>query len=328
MKPIPGAAACFVNVAVFLLSVSNLARLLLLLTTVAAWWYLSDYYFAPWPWWMDRYAFMVCSFFVFLVMTAAIFWLGIRTRARRSTPPFDLLKAKPGPGVELAVGRWCELLRTIAGFHGGLWAEYWTWYRLRLEGIGNPGEMTTADSLPALWWFCPSAIPQWLALGCLPALWAVLLLGPLHTNVMERIARGADSHPQVIFDVRCSGEFATGSRSGDEDKLELRPVAETLARDPSGYQRSGQCANLTAGNFAVSSTPFPRVYRHLVVRCGERCGLRLIDGVRGKPRLEVPVVSGEAGFKWLQYVQDPPLKMMVSLVRQDGSPLDTVSIEP
>ena len=50
--------AC-VNVMLFLLSSSNAARLLALLTTLGAWWWLSDYYFAPWPWWMDRYAFIV-----------------------------------------------------------------------------------------------------------------------------------------------------------------------------------------------------------------------------------------------------------------------------
>jgi hypothetical protein len=42
----------------------------------------------------------------------------------------------------------------------------------------------------------------------------------------------------------------------------------------------------------------------------------------------VPVVSGEASFKWLQTSPDPSLGMTISLVRQDGTTIDKVSIEP
>ena len=122
--------AC-VNVMLFLLSSSNAARLLALLTTLGAWWWLSDYYFAPWPWWMDGYAFILCSFLVLVALSAAVFWFGVRRPARRLAPSFDVFSGKAS-NTRLEISNWCQILRTIAGLRKGLWARYWTWYRLRL----------------------------------------------------------------------------------------------------------------------------------------------------------------------------------------------------
>ena len=169
----------------FLLSSSNAARLLVLLTTLGAWWWLSDYYFAPWPWWMDRYAFILCSFLVLVSLSAAVFWFRICRPARRLAPSFDVFSGNASD-ARLEIGNWCEILRTIAGLRKGLWARYWTWYRLRLEKLGRGQLQVNASSLRTVWWFHPSALPQWLAACCLPALWVLLLLGPLHTNVMEQ----------------------------------------------------------------------------------------------------------------------------------------------
>jgi hypothetical protein len=337
MKAALRAVTACMNAMLFLLSSSNAARLLMLLTTLGAWWWLSDYYFAPWPWWMDRYAFIACSFFVLVALSAAVFWFGVRRPARRLAPAFDLF-AGTASEAHLEISNWCEILRTIAGLRKGLWARYWTWYRIRLEKLGRGQKLAKAGSLRTIWWFHPSAFPQWLAACCLPALWALLLLGPLHTNVMEKVAAIADSQPQVIYDVRCVGvakyssppggkSFAPGA-PGRGEVFAGAPVHETLDRGPSGFQRTGRCAFLADGSFEVSSTPFPRVYRRLVINCRERCDLIPRDGAEAVLTDSVPVVSGEASFKWLQTSPDPSLGMTISLVRQDGTTIDKVSIEP
>ena len=328
--------AC-VNVMLFLLSSSNAARLLVLLTTLGAWWWLSDYYFAPWPWWMDRYAFILCSFLVLVALSAAVFWFGVRGPARRLAPAFDLF-AGTASDARLEISSWCEILRTIAGLRKGLWARYWTWYRLRLEKLGRGQLQVGASSLRTVWWFHPSAFPQWLAAFCLPALWALLLLGPLHSNVMEQIATIADAQPQVIYDVRCVGvaKYSSwpGGKSiapgapGRDGVFPGAPVRETLDHGAPGFRRTGRCAFLADGSFEVSSTPFPRVYRHLVINCRERCDLIPRDGAAALLTDSVPVVSGEASFKWLQTSPDPSLGMTISLVRQDGTMIDKVFIEP
>lgn len=328
--------ACM-NVMLFLLSSSNATRLLMLLTTLGAWWWLSDYYFAPWPWWMDRYAFILCSLLVLVALSAAVFWFGIRRPARRLAPVFDLF-AGTASDAHLEISNWCEILRTIAGFRKGLWERYWTWYRLRLEKLGHGPKHVRANSLRAVWWFHPSAFPQWLAAFCLPALWALLLLGPLHTNVMEQIATIASTQPQVIYDVRCvgvtkysprpAGKSLARGAPGHSEVFAGAPVHETLDREDFGFQRTGRCAFLADGSFEVSSTPFPRVYRRLVVNCRERCDLIPRDGSTAILTDSMPVVSGEASFKWLQTSPDPSLGMAISLVQQDGTTIDKVSIEP
>ena len=329
-------AAC-VNVMLFLLSSSNLARLLILVTTLGAWWWLSDYYFAPWPWWMDRYAFIVCSFLVLAALSAVVFWFRICRPARRLAPSFDVFSGKAS-NARLEISNWCQILRTIAGLRKGLWARYWTWYRFRLEKLGHGQLQVGASSLRTVWWFHPSAFPQWLAAFCLPALWVLLLLGPLHTNVMEQIATIASTQPQVIYDVRCVGVTKYSSRPGGESfasgapgrdgVFPGAPVRETLDHGASGFQRTGRCAFLADGSFEVSSTPFPRVYRQLVMNCRARCDLIPHDGAAALLTDSVPVVSGEASFKWLQTSPDPSLGMTISLVRQDGTTIDKVSIEP
>jgi len=328
--------AC-VNVMLFLLSSSNAARLLVLLTTLGAWWWLSDYYFAPWPWWMDRYAFILCSFLVLVALSAAVFWFRICRPARRLAPSFDVFSGNASD-ARLEIGNWCQILRTIAGLRKGLWSRYWTWYLLRLEKLGRGQKLAKAGSLRTVWWFHPSAFPQWLAAFCLPALWVLLLLGPLHTNVMEQVATIASTQPQVIYDVRCVGVTKYSSRPGGESfasgapgrdgVFPGAPVRETLDRGASGFQRTGRCAFLADGSFEVSSTPFPRVYRSLVMNCRERCDLISRDGASALLTDSVPVVSGEASFKWLQTSPDPSLGMTISLVRQDGTTIDKVFIEP
>jgi hypothetical protein len=328
--------AC-VNVMLFLLSSSNAARLLVLLTTLGAWWWLSDYYFAPWPWWMDRYAFIVCSFLVLVALSAVVLWFRICRPARRLAPSFDVFSGKAS-NARLEISNWCQILRTIAGLRKGLWARYWTWYRLRLERLGRGHLQIRASSLRTVWWFHPSAFPQWLAAFCLPALWVLLLLGPLHTNVMEQIATIASTQPQVIYDVRCVGVTKYSSRPGGEsfalgapgrgEVFAGSPVHETLDHGASGFQRTGRCAFLADGSFEVSSTPFPRVYRQLVMNCRARCDLIPHDGAAALLTDSVPVVSGEASFKWLQTSPDPSLGMTISLVRQDGTTIDNVFIEP
>jgi hypothetical protein len=337
MKAALRAVTACVNVMLFLLSSSNAARLLVLLTTLGAWWWLSDYYFAPWPWWMDRYAFILCSFLVLVALSAAVFWFRICRPARRLAPSFDVFSGNASD-ARLEIGNWCEILRTVAGLRKGLWSRYWTWYRLRLEKLGRRQKLAKAGSLRTIWWLHPSAFPQWLAVCCLPALWALLLLGPLHTNVMEQIATIADAQPQVIYDVRCVGVTKYSSRPGGEsfalgtpgrgEVFAGAPVRETLDRGASGFQRTGRCAFLADGSFEVSSTPFPRVYRRLVMNCRERCDLIPRDGAAAVLTDSVPVVSGEASFKWLQTSPDPSLGMTISLVRQDGTTIDEVSIEP
>jgi hypothetical protein len=155
---------------------------------------------------------------------------------------------------------------------------------------------------------------------------------------MEQIAIIASTQPQVIYDVRCVGVTKYSSRPGGESfaagapgrdgVFPGAPVRETLDRGSSGFQRTGRCAFLADGSFEVSSTPFPRVYRSLVINCRERCDLIPRDGAAALLTDSVPVISGEASFKWLQTSPDPSLGMTISLVRQDGTTIDKVSIEP
>jgi hypothetical protein len=155
---------------------------------------------------------------------------------------------------------------------------------------------------------------------------------------MEQIATIASTQPQVIYDVRCVGVTKYSSRPGGESFAPGAPgrgevfagaqVHETLDRGASGFQRTGRCAFLADGSFEVSSTPFPRVYRSLVMNCRERCDLIPRDGAAALLTDSVPVVSGEASFKWLQTSPDPSLGMTISLVRQDGTTIDKVFIEP
>jgi len=64
------------------------------------------------------------------------------------------------------------------------------------------------------------------------------------------------------------------------------------------------------------------------VVCRARCDLIPREGVAALLTDSVPVVSGEASFKWLQTSPDPSLGMTISLVRQDGTTIDKVFIEP
>lgn len=127
---------------------------------------------------------------------------------------------------------------------------------------------------------------------------------------------------------RPGGESFASGAPGRDGVFPGAPVRETLDRGASGFQRTGRCAFLADGSFEVSSTPFPRVYRSLVMNCRERCDLISRDGASALLTDSVPVVSGEASFKWLQTSPDPSLGMTISLVRQDGTTIDKVFIEP
>jgi len=319
VKALSRRLAEFVNAGLFLLAASNAARLLLLGSTLCAWWFLSDYYFAPWPWWMDRFA--------FLVLTTAVLWFAIRLPALSRAPDFDPL-CDSGRELELTPANWCAILDAIASQGGTLWAAYWHWYSARIRHLGLNHKPVCAGRLRTCWWFHPSAISQWMALACLPALWIFLVLAPLHTNVMEKIAAAADPHPQVIYYVGCSGQLRSPSLSGNRTSFVRKQVDEALDSGSSVYRRTGQCAFLPQGTMTVSSTPFPRVYRRLEANCRERCDL--LPPNRGEDLLflQVPVVAGLASFNWIQTTPEPSLGMSVSLLRQDGSTLDKVTIEP
>jgi hypothetical protein len=306
------AGATFVNVAIFLLAASSLARILLLLSTVAAWWFLSDYFFAPWPWWMDRFAFMVCSLVLFLAMTAAVLWLGIRPRSRKDKPAFDLLSGSASH-ARLPIMDWCRLFEAVADLHHGIWKSYWKWYSVRLKRIAARGPSASVHELPTLWWFHRRAIPQWMALGCLPALWVVLVLTPLHSNVMENVAAFTRSRP-AIYNVRCSSSAP--------------PVnGEDLLRTDFGFERKQICGQATGGAFEVSSTPFPRVYRRIAVRCLTNCSLVSPNHTADVLDETVAVVGSDAKFQWVQTGLHK-LEMTIFLQRQDGTPLNTVTVEP
>jgi hypothetical protein len=331
-------SAC-VNVMLFLLSSSNAARLLVLLTTLGAWWWLSDYYFAPWPWWMDRYAFILCSFLVLVALSAAVFWFGVRRPARRLAPSFDVFSGKAS-NTRLEISNWSEILRTIAGLRKGLWARYWTWYRLRLEKLGRGQLPVRGGSLRTVWWFHPSAFPQWLG-SLLPACPLGFAAPGPPTYQCDGADRNNRQHPAAghLRRAMCRSNkiLAPGPvvnhslperPDADEGVSRVTPVRETLDRGSSSFQRTGRCAFLADGSFEVSSTPFPRVYRRLVLNCRERCDLIPRDGAAALLTDSVPVISGEASFKWLQTSPDPSLGMTISLVRQDGTMIDKVFIEP
>jgi hypothetical protein len=288
-------------------------RFFILLITFASWWLLSDYYFAPWPWWVDWFGFMVVSLVVFAGMTTGVYWLKIRRVARRCRPEFTL-----GGTVPFSIRHWCAMLHEISTTRGGVWADYWNWYRRRLERLGKNAENVeiAADSLGTLWWSHRSAWGLWLLGACLPAVWMALLLIPLHSDVIERVATCAGD-PKRIFDVRCVGR----------DPRTNHPVRETLRLEDGGFRRIGRCAFLSSGTFEISSTSFPRVYRHLVLKCTSGCAV--VSAKNTLPVLdnELPVWGGEVSFEWLQTDPELPLGMSVSLIRKDGT-LDEIFIEP
>ena len=329
MRALSGNLTAFLNVALFLLSASKAAWLFIGLATLGAWWFLSDYYFALWPWWMDRFAFIACSFAIFFAVTEAVLWIGIRRPARRCAPDFDSLGGS-NRELKLTPVNWCATLDVIACQGGRLWAAYWHWYCARIKHLGFDHEPICANRLRTSWWFHPSAIPQWMTLGCLPAFWALLLLAPLHTNVMEHIADIAGPKPQEIFNVLCLTELQDGAATESRGDIHLRAVSEPLTREGSSsvYARTDKCVRVPFGDFVVSSTRFPRVYRSLVVSCGQGCGLDSRDTDHAKKTMEMPVIPGQdLSFMWIQTTSDP-LKMTIALARQDGSTLYKAAIEP
>lgn len=304
------------NVALFLLTVKLRSIVVLAALTVVAWLFLSDYYFAPWPWWMDQFAFIAVSVLVLVVLTLTVYHVKLRRVARGQRSAFSLIR-KSDNGVEVQLQNWCAMLGTVAQDADGLWREYWNWYRSRLETLDQSVQVGI-ETVGSIWWTRRSGMLTWARACWLPVLWVALVLGPLHTNLMEDVASVLGRNPQVIFAITCIAR----------DPQTHKRLEESLQIAPGGFIRAGRCVFVSDGSFTVSSTAFPRVHRRLVVSCAERCSLSEHEKATPQLDLVLAVQAGASSFEWIQTNPEPPLKMTLSLVRQDGGILNTAVIEP
>lgn len=310
-----------INAALFLLSAVVYGPAAILATSLASWWFLSDFYFARWSWWtwwMDRFAFMALTSLVLLAFAAGTRW-HLRCIARGLAPRYAVF-GETHEKVLLPLRAWCLHMGSIAAFRHGLWARYWTWRQRRLAGLCTTDEVVDGGSLAHLWWLRPAGLAAWSIAALYPMLWAALVLVPLHTNAMEHVASWASNQGPAILAVSCTGR---AGRTG-------APIDELLQRESAGFYRRGQCLFLANGEFGISSSAFPRVYRHLEVLCANRCSIAPGKGVDAVPLHSLACIGGKASFEWVQRDPDPlaGLGMTVKLARQDKVPLDSILIEP
>jgi len=311
----------FVNTALFLLSATVYGPSAVLATSLVSWWFVSDYYFARWSWWtwwMDRFAFMASTLVVLLAFAAGTRWR-LHRIARGLAPQYEDYRGSPA-SAELPLRAWYEHLGSIATFRHGLWARYWTWRQSRLAGLSDSGAFVDAGSLATLWWPRWAGIGAWSIAALFPVLWIVLLLTPLHTNAMEHVAAWASIKDPEISAVRCTGRVGN---PGDA-------VDEPLQRESRGFYRNGVCLYVAVGAFQTTASDFPRVYRHVVVQCLNRCTVAAGPGAKPVYQLSVACVGGKASFEWTHPEPDPRsgLGMAVMVARQDNAPLASVLIEP
>ena len=284
-------------------------------STVVFWWFVSDYYvlyrWGGWRPWMDLYGFMFFSLAALIGLTAVCKLLIRRSGIRPANRAFV---TQPLP-----VDVWRNMLQIAANQRIGRVAKHFLrWQVSRLARLST-SEPVAANHVFSAWYRGRrSALAVWLPSCWLLASWAGLALIPLHSNVTERVASVLSGSPQRIFAVECIGR----------DPETRKPLDELLQPTPAGFVRAGRCTLLSSGSFVVSSTAFPRVYRHLAISCGAWCSV-------AKNATQAPVLdlvrdirSGTASFDWIQTNPEPRLRMTLTLLRQDGQILSTAMIEP
>jgi hypothetical protein len=288
--------------------------------TIFAWWGFCDYYMLPrflwWTSWMDLFAFVPVSVLGLLTIVALRKWLVSRALSR-----FAQLPHLPGPDQRLDVQTWGEMLRELEQRPGvGPAKRYLRWQRCRLVVL-NPVAKIDSAAIFRAWWPHPvSMVRTWLLSGWPLLLWAVLILAPLHTNVMERIATTFSSHPRRIFDVLVEAKGANGKIV--RESLRLQAGNGGLARSDTAF--------LARGTVTVRATDFPRVYRHVEAFCGGSSPACLISedsSSNSELDLNVPIRGGTASFDFIQTTPEPVLNLRLWLTRRDGGRLNTVTIE-
>lgn len=219
----------------------------------------------------------------------------------------------------LPVGVWRNMLQIAANQRiGSLAKHFLRWQVSRLARLST-AKPVAADHVFSAWYSDRwSAMAVWLPSCWLFVFWAGIALIPLHSNVAERLATAMSSNPQRVFAVECIGR----------DAATHKPLHELLQSTPVGFVRGGRCALLSSGSFVVSSTAFPRVYRHLAISCGARCSVA--ENATRAPVLDMvrDIRSGTASFDWIQTNPVPRLGMALTLARQDGHVMTTAMIEP
>ncbi len=309
-----------INFALFMLSGSAWCIAAVGIATLLAWWFLSDFYMMRcgswWTEWMDRYAFMLASAVVILVLDL-IGCIYLRNFSKRRLAGLGLRLIES----TMAVQTWRNMIGEVSCREGGLCRKYLEWQSGRLARL-DPTTSIDPKNIAGAWWFSLRAVAPVFLLCCwLPTLWASLVLIPQRTNVMEFLASAASGRANRMFDWRNSVEIAQNGR--------IMIVDEELQRDPrDGSLFRSATALLGRGSLTVRATDFPRVYRTIVAECAGVPAACAFSGIPGASKIAVPLRAGASRLDFIQPPSEIRLNMRLSFASRRDHAFDYVVVEP
>jgi hypothetical protein len=267
---------------------------------------------------MDQYAFVGVS----LILVA-----GLAARRRRKIlgglrhqgPVVALVPADTG----IEVGVWRHMLETLARSDGvGRSArKFLCWHSRRLAVLPASRVLDSKTVLSAWQPHLANFARVWLVALWPLLLWAVLILGPLHTNVMEKMAKLTNHQRNRIFDVLIEAKDRNGRVV--RESLQVSANGKGLFRNDTAF--------LSSGNIIVRATDFPRVYRRFAAICAgvhPSCAVSEDDRSDSTFALEGFLRGGRAEFRFRQTDANPQLNLKLWLTQRNDSIFDEITIEP
>ena len=290
-------------------------------STLAAWLLLCDYFIAPraiwWTEWMDRFAFIPVPLFG-AVLIILIERRIILKRTGKGGPFLPVVL----PEDRFAPSEWRRMFDVASKNCGSaLTRRFFAWTRRGLAPLDPNVGFNHAEIFSEILIRRGKCMRFWAALLWLPACWVTLIVIPLKTNAMERIATFVNGRPVRTFDLIVVARERNG-----------RVTSESLETAMDGSLGRVHTSRLGGGTLIIRATDFPRVYRRIEAVCGgdpPNCTVAEDFQSNSELHLAVPLRGGSSHLTFTQRIpEEPKLNMKLYFTRRDGVVLETVSIEP